>query len=197
MDTGVMNPQSQQIPILVRTSIGRQQAGMVGRGVNYHPNVHIDEGLPPASQKLSEYKVQLLTLTAADLYRVIIEASLSGQDIGHGREGYYFAENGEHTMYDIAERMGEELYGMGLARTATPSSFTREELQRYFHGVSCISKLCGPERLILSFTTVRQLGDECPLSGGEVQSNRLETQAHNTRHARQHQARDRVHRRWP
>ncbi|RPD75238.1 hypothetical protein L226DRAFT_58443 [Lentinus tigrinus ALCF2SS1-7] len=114
VDVGVMNPQSQQIPVLVRTSLDRQQAGMVGRGYNYHPNVHIDE--------------------AADLYRVIMEASLSGQDIGHGREGYYFAENGEHTMYEIAERMGEELYCMRLAKTATPSPFTKEELQRYFQG---------------------------------------------------------------
>lgn len=70
------------------------------------------------------------------LYVKIVELALAGADIGHGREGFYFGENGEHTMYDIAKAMGAALKDMGLASTAEPSSFTKEELDKYFNGVS-------------------------------------------------------------
>ncbi|KAI0833292.1 NAD-P-binding protein [Trametes gibbosa] len=114
VDAGIANPRSQQIPALIRASLDRRQAGMVGAGVNIHPNVHIDD--------------------ASQLYCTILERALADDDIGHGREGFYFGENGEHTMYDVAQAMGLALQNMGLANTAAPSSFTRDELDKYFGG---------------------------------------------------------------
>ena len=75
------------------------------------------------------------TSTVADLYRVILDAALAGQQIGHGREGFYFGENGEHTLYQIAEAIGCALQELRLADTATPSTFTKHELDKYFAGV--------------------------------------------------------------
>ncbi|KAI0370392.1 NAD-P-binding protein [Pilatotrama ljubarskyi] len=114
VDAGVMNPRSQQIPALIKASMDRRQAGMVGAGRNFHPNVHIDD--------------------VAQLYQTILKTALSGADIGHGREGYYFAENGEHTMLEVAKVMGAVLKDMDLADTAEPSTFTKEELGKYFGG---------------------------------------------------------------
>ncbi|KAI0768145.1 NAD-P-binding protein [Trametes elegans] len=114
VDAKIVNERSQQIPALIKASMDRRQAGMVGKGKNFHPNVHIDD----------------LSL----LYRTILDAGLSGADIGHGREGFYFGENGEHTMYDIATAMGAALKELQLAPTAEPSSFTEEELKKYFSG---------------------------------------------------------------
>jgi hypothetical protein len=44
VDLGIQNRQSQQIPTLIKVSIARGQAGMVGEGKNIWPHVHIDEG---------------------------------------------------------------------------------------------------------------------------------------------------------
>lgn len=63
---------------------------------------------------------------------------LSREEIGHGKEGYYFAENGEHKLYDVAQRMGAVLKDLGLADTDEPSTFTQEELDKYFDGVRMI-----------------------------------------------------------
>ncbi|KAI0649350.1 NAD-P-binding protein [Trametes meyenii] len=114
VDAGVVNPRSMQIPALIRASLVRKQAGMVGEGKNIHPNVHIDD--------------------VSHLYTAILEAALSGADVGHGREGFYFAENGEHTLLDIAQTIGAALKDMGRATSAEPSTFTREELDKYFGG---------------------------------------------------------------
>jgi hypothetical protein len=40
-DRGLANPQSQQVPLLIRMSIDRGAAAMVGKGANVWPNVHI------------------------------------------------------------------------------------------------------------------------------------------------------------
>lgn len=75
-------------------------------------------------------------LSVARLYCTIVERALAGDDIGHGREGFYFGENGEHTMLHIAKAIGADLEDMGLADTADPSTFTKTELDKYFGGVS-------------------------------------------------------------
>ena len=44
VNAGVSNAHSIQIPILVRASLARGQAGMVGEGKALWPDVHIDDG---------------------------------------------------------------------------------------------------------------------------------------------------------
>ncbi|PCH42431.1 hypothetical protein WOLCODRAFT_152461 [Wolfiporia cocos MD-104 SS10] len=114
VDQGIMNRHSQQIPSLIRASLGRGDAGMVGDGKNMWPNVNIDE--------------------VADLYILILDSVLSGRKIGHGRDGFYIGENGEHMLYDVSRAIGEAMVALGRARTNRVSTFSRAELDKYFGG---------------------------------------------------------------
>lgn len=49
VDAGIQNPHSIQIPTIIRASLDRGQAGMVGKGLALWPDVHIDEGAPVVS----------------------------------------------------------------------------------------------------------------------------------------------------
>lgn len=42
-DAGLCNPQSQQVPLLIRISLDRKAPAMIGEGKNLWPDVHIDD----------------------------------------------------------------------------------------------------------------------------------------------------------
>ncbi|KAI9461365.1 hypothetical protein HD554DRAFT_2223603 [Boletus coccyginus] len=104
VDLGIQHSRSIQIPRLVQASIARKRAGMVGLGLNTWPNVHIDD--------------------IGDLYIVLYNAVLDGRT-GHGRDGLYFGENGEHVLKAISERIGVALVELGVSdpEQGTPTSF--------------------------------------------------------------------------
>jgi nucleoside-diphosphate-sugar epimerase len=108
---GIQNPRSVQIPWLISASIKRKRAGMVGLGLNRWPNVHIDD--------------------VGDLYIVLYDAILDGR-AGHGREGLYFGENGEHTLKSISDRIGEALveFGVSTPDERAPTSFDEADYAR-------------------------------------------------------------------
>ncbi|RPD78127.1 NAD-P-binding protein [Lentinus tigrinus ALCF2SS1-7] len=114
VDAGIMNPQSQQIPALILASLSRKRAGMIGEGKNIWNNVQIDD--------------------IVHLYEVIWDAILTGKKIGHGKEGYYFGENGEHRLHDVGKAIGKALKELRIAETDEPSTFTKEELDLFFSG---------------------------------------------------------------
>lgn len=71
--------------------------------------------------------------TVADLYVIIFDAALADSTSpAHGREGFYFGENGEHRLYDVGKRIAQVLYDFKKGRSADPTTFTREELRKYF-----------------------------------------------------------------
>lgn len=128
VELGVQNPRSQQVPQLIRAGIRRGQAGVVGKGENVWPNVHIDdsESLNPYSCGYnSEKKMDVV----ADLFIVVYENALSGM-AAHGREGYYFGENGEHKLVDVAKEVGKVLHEIGKSKTAELVEFTDEDYKR-------------------------------------------------------------------
>ncbi|KAI9061683.1 NAD-P-binding protein [Trametes sanguinea] len=146
VDAGIMNPQSQQIPALIMASMDRNRGGMVGEGKNIWPNVHIDD-----SEHLRRPVINLgeaERIIAVHLYEVLWNAIEGCKDIGHGKEGYYFAENGEHRLYDVAKQIGQVLKDFGLADTEEPSTFTQEELDKYFAGSDSLgsNSRCRAER---------------------------------------------------
>jgi len=114
VEKGIQNPRSIQIPLLVKTSIDRGRAGMVGEGKNIWPNVHIDD--------------------AADLFIVLYNSIRSNPSTGHGRNGYYFGENGEHSLYEISRAIGEAFVALGKGNNPEPTTFTDEEVKKYFGG---------------------------------------------------------------
>jgi len=114
IDKGIGNNHSLQMPALIRASIDRGQAGMVGEGKNIWPNVHIHD--------------------VADLFIIVFKLALKGNAGNHGHQGYFFGESGEYTLFGAAEAIGQALVKRGVAKTALPSSFTQEELDKYFGG---------------------------------------------------------------
>ncbi|KAI0368793.1 NAD-P-binding protein [Pilatotrama ljubarskyi] len=112
-DAGISNRHSAQIPTLIRTSVARGQSGMIGEGKPIWNSVHIDD--------------------TADLYLLLIDAALANPDnVPHGREGFYYAENGEHTWYDISKAIARALHEFGVVQSDEPTAFSVAELEKYF-----------------------------------------------------------------
>ncbi|EKM78697.1 hypothetical protein AGABI1DRAFT_41510, partial [Agaricus bisporus var. burnettii JB137-S8] len=110
----IANNHSQQVPRLIRAALDRRRAGMVGKGVNIWPNVHIDD--------------------IGDLYIALFDAAIADPRTRHGREGYYFGENGEHTLYEVGKHIGRVLVELGKSDIAEPTTFTPKEIDKYFAG---------------------------------------------------------------
>ncbi|PPQ95716.1 hypothetical protein CVT26_008359 [Gymnopilus dilepis] len=116
VDQGIQNRLSIQVPQLIRASLARGRAGMVGDGKNIWPDVNIDD--------------------VAELYVVLFNAIRKGDNhaCGHGREGFYFGENGEHTLYEVGKAIGDAMVQLGLSNNAEPTTFTKEEIDKYLEG---------------------------------------------------------------
>ncbi|KAK7690488.1 hypothetical protein QCA50_005586 [Cerrena zonata] len=113
VDAGIQNPHSLQIPTLIKAALDRKQAGVVGKGNAFWPDVHIDD--------------------TADLFMSIYDAIVADPDkLAHGREGFFFGENGEHTWYEISRAIGEVLVELGISKDPEPTTFSDEELVKYF-----------------------------------------------------------------
>jgi hypothetical protein len=54
--------------------------------------------------------------------------------VGHGREGFYFGENGEHSLYQIGQAICQSLVQLDHGSSDTPTAFSKEELDKYFGG---------------------------------------------------------------
>ncbi|KAH9972083.1 hypothetical protein BGW80DRAFT_393946 [Lactifluus volemus] len=113
-DLGISNRHSIQIPLAIKASLDRGQGGVIGEGKNTWPHVEIHE--------------------LAEMYQILFDAALSDPNVPHGREGYYFAENGEYRLSDLAQTYSQVLYDLGKAKSPQPTSFTDEEAQKYFGG---------------------------------------------------------------
>ncbi|KAI0315836.1 hypothetical protein OF83DRAFT_1293114, partial [Amylostereum chailletii] len=113
VDLGVAHANSIQIPAAIRASIDRGQGGVVGKGLNLWPHVEIHE--------------------LADMYKIILDAAINDpKNTPRGREGFFFGENGEYRLLDAAKAYTATLYAAGKSKTAEPTSFTSEEVQKYF-----------------------------------------------------------------
>ena len=75
----------------------------------------------------------------ADFYVILYNTIVSNPATAHGREGIYFAENGEHNFFDVAKAIGEALTATGKLDNPEPTMYTKEELVKYF-GVSNIAE---------------------------------------------------------
>ena len=73
-----------------------------------------------------------------DLFTLLIENLLNAPEkVAHGAEGYYFAENGEHSHRELAEHLGQALYELGAVESPEPVRFlTQEEVDESAQKVS-------------------------------------------------------------
>ncbi|KAM6504225.1 NAD-P-binding protein [Amanita muscaria] len=125
---GISNWHSDQIPALIRASLDRKRAGVVGEGKNVWNDVHWED--------------------VATLYTTLFDAIEAKNELAtHGREGTYIAENGYHTMYQVAQALQQAFIELGISKETEPTPFTREELQKYFgNDYLGTNALCKGER---------------------------------------------------
>ncbi|KAF7344096.1 NAD-P-binding protein [Mycena venus] len=103
-------------PILVKAALDRGRAGMVGEEKNIWHNVEIHE--------------------LADLYITLYDKIVADPDTGHGRNGFYFGESGEHSLYAVSKEIGTALVALKKSDSAEPMTFTQADLNKYFRGSS-------------------------------------------------------------
>jgi len=104
---------------------------MVGKGLNIWSNVHIDDGMIP--HRCCCPLTNSFSNSAADLYIDLYNAIKENLDkAGHGRKGYYFGLNGEHTLYDVSKELGRAMVAVGKSSSEEPTTFTKEEINKYF-----------------------------------------------------------------
>jgi nucleoside-diphosphate-sugar epimerase len=109
---GAQNPYSIQIPLIIKAGIAREQGGIVGKGLNMWSSIHVDD--------------------VATLYLAVFDAARKGPDAtGHGRQGYYFGENGEYNVGELSQAIAKLLYEAGLGKSPEATPFTDDELTKY------------------------------------------------------------------
>lgn len=134
VDAGIQRPTSFALPALIKVALDRKQPGIVGKGLSLWPNVSNDDSERHIHNGHCRY--YLTSLSAADLYVALFNAVIEYPDkTGHGREGYYFGENGEESWSNISRAIGEVLVELGIITDPEPTSFTEEELVKYFGSV--------------------------------------------------------------
>ncbi|RDX57050.1 NAD-P-binding protein, partial [Lentinus brumalis] len=114
-EAGVAKRNMNQVSWYAEAFLARGRAGVVGKGACIWADVHIDD-------------------TAELLYLLFDKALNNPAKLGHGREGYYFAENGEHSLYALCKAIGTGLVEAGRADDAEPTEFTAEERAKIFGG---------------------------------------------------------------
>ncbi|KZV69699.1 NAD(P)-binding protein [Peniophora sp. CONT] len=112
-DEGISHTLSHQIPWAIAAGLKRGQGGMVGKGLNVWPHVELHE--------------------LAEMYMIILRAAIAGT-APHGREGHYFGASGQYRLLDAAKAYTAVLYKLGKSKTPEPTTYTKEEIDRYFGG---------------------------------------------------------------
>ncbi|KAI0064523.1 NAD(P)-binding protein [Artomyces pyxidatus] len=123
---GIQHAHSAPLSQLVRLALRRGQTPAPERSLVW-PGVDIED--------------------VGDLYRVLFDAARKDVRTPHGREGYYVAENGEFSVYEVANELAGVLYWLGQGRSPEPEVLTDEERLQ----------LKGPRLLSL---TCRAVGDK-------------------------------------
>lgn len=84
----------------------------------------------------------------ADFYLILFNAALEKREnIPHGREGFYYSENGEHTWYDLCKTIAKELHAKGASKTDEPTTFTDEELIKAIGNLVSTPRVCPPRKM--------------------------------------------------
>ncbi|KAJ7613214.1 NAD(P)-binding protein [Roridomyces roridus] len=110
VDHGIQKRQTTVLPWLMKPSLARGQAGMVGEGQNIWHNVEVTE--------------------LADLFIHLYDAIQYGTtQPAHGRDGLYFAENGQNTLLEISTVIARVMHEKGKSASLEPSPFTVAEME--------------------------------------------------------------------
>ncbi|KAI0738076.1 NAD-P-binding protein [Daedaleopsis nitida] len=113
VEAGIANAHSVQIPMLVKAALAGKKAGVIGQGKPIWTSVHNED--------------------VVDLYITLFDSIANNPSkTGHGWDGLYYAENGEHTLLELGRAIGAALVSLGVANTAEPTTYTPQEIKTYF-----------------------------------------------------------------
>src|SRR5262249_23019954 len=72
--------------------------------------------------------------TVAELYILLFKLTFSGGQAtpGHGREGYYFAENGEYSLGQLSDTSGRISFQLGRVKSPEAVSIIEAERKANF-----------------------------------------------------------------
>lgn len=105
---GPGNQRSHQIPELVRSMLEEKKGLQVGDGENLGPNVYLHD--------------------LSDCYVKLVEAAVEGGgQATWGKEGYYFAENGEHIWGRISKAVAKYAHKQGFLPSDEVVSISEKE----------------------------------------------------------------------
>lgn len=112
--SGAFNKLSIQVPLMMRKAIESGVAQYAGEGSGVWDHVHIDD--------------------LVDLYEIILAKALAGEDIGSGKQGFYFNGVGRHSWLEVAQAIGKAGYELGAFETPTAVAVSLEEAGEKWHG---------------------------------------------------------------
>jgi hypothetical protein len=106
---------------------------VVGLGKNLWPSVDIHE------REYSKLYCQphctdcaLGVLLVGNLYIKLYDAIITNPATGHDHEGFYFGASDEHNLYEVSKEIAKTPLDMGKGKSAEPTTFTDEEVKKYF-----------------------------------------------------------------
>ncbi|KZP08848.1 NAD(P)-binding protein [Athelia psychrophila] len=110
VDLGIQNRHSIQIPGFIKYNIARGHVGIVGEGKNVWGVVAQSE--------------------VVDFYIILLDAVLSNPATSHGREGFYFTDNGEFTHREVVDAVSSALAARGVVKLAEPTPFAEDDFKK-------------------------------------------------------------------
>ena len=117
----------------------------------------------------------------ADFFLVLFNSIWKGSgSVGHGREGYFFTENGEYAAHELSRAIGEALVQLEVLKDPEPVTMTDQELIKYAGSVvrkphiGTFSVKTANFYLLL-IDTGKQGRSECKMSRNSFPCTRVET----------------------
>ncbi|KAB5583197.1 hypothetical protein GE09DRAFT_293117 [Coniochaeta sp. 2T2.1] len=137
--SGAFNKLSIQVPLMMRKAIESGVAQYAGEGSGVWDHVHIG------------YLV--------DLYEIVLGKALAGEEVGFGRQGFYFNGAGRHSWLEVAQGIGQAGYEAGAFTPPTPVSISLEEAgEKWNGGDAQLAELGFASRSMTSSDRSRDLG---------------------------------------
>ena len=129
-EIGVQYCHSVQIPFFIRNALVRGHVGIAEKGENVWPCVHISDR---ECENVFEIRFKKLTwiIPVAELYMVLYNSATNQPaSTSHGREGFYYGENGEYRNADVVKAIATVLFGLGKVKEPYPIPFSSEENEK-------------------------------------------------------------------
>ncbi|KAH9903078.1 NAD-P-binding protein [Cubamyces lactineus] len=112
VDAGIVNPHTIITPLFVRAGLSRGTVGVLGKGLSRWANVHIDD--------------------LVDVYIRMFDAVLQDPSkVSHGREGYFFIDNGELSVRELLQTMADALFALGRISTRELIPYAPDEAGKF------------------------------------------------------------------